>query len=1250
MKKRLISLLMTLALCLSLLPFAAVPAGAAWSGESDSSSAKPYQIATAADLLEFAAVVNGTGDCAGRENPAACAVLTADIDMKNETWTPIGKDDDSPYCGVFDGDGHVIVGLNNTGETGTPAYAGLFGNVEGGAVQDVGVIACDLRGETVGGIVGSIENGTVQNCYTTGTLTGTDAGLVTHSAVKNCWSTCALTGRYDAGGVVGYAFGGPQADSTVESCWSAGTVIATGGMGGDGSPGGIVGCNDIGATVKNCCCHADIAPGISPVGKNNGVIGDNVKGLTDAQFRTPASFAGFDTAAWSFTQDGWPRLSAFPVYTLTYDGNDADSGTPPEGNTWQGGDPVAADPGDLEKTDGLFIGWNTAKDGAGTAYKAGDLLTLTENTVLYAQWRAPVTVTTWEDCNKDMQTDGAVRLGGNISPNTNTDASTNNYYDDTPLTVPEGVTVTLDLAGFTVDRQLDIAKRNGCVIRVEGTLIIIDSSAGKTGAITGGWNDGTGDAPNGGGICVGAKGILDLTAGAVTGSKAPVGGGVYIASGGTVNLSGSPQVTGNADDDGTDNVYLQNGQKLHVTGPLTETARLNVSMQTPGVFTQGLKGNGTAANFAGDGAYVAVLTAGGEATLSTTVEISDYTGLMDFARRVNNGETTLCAVLTKDITASGKTWEAIGRDDAHTYTGVFDGDGYVITGLDNSSLESAPVGAGLIGQLGAGGQVRNVGLAGCTLTGTAAGGIVGYSEGAVENCCAVGTVQNRSTALVGFSGGVAGSNHGTVKNCYFSGTVSGNLSAGGVVGYNIGAGTVESCCSTGTVEGTFDAGGVVGSNSSASTVKNCRYNTDIAPDIDPVGYNAGGAVDNVKGLTDAQFRTKANFTGFDRTVWTFTDGCYPRLSAFPVYTLTYDGNGTDSGTVPAGNSWQCGDPAAADPGDLGKTRCTFNGWNTARDGAGTAYAPGDALLLTADTTLYAQWTEQSSHSGGGGSAANSIGLAPGAEAHGKVKIDPPRASAGQKVTVTVTPDEGYRAASLTATDKNGKDVPATQKDAVTWTFTMPDTAVTVTPVFEEITEPDTPDNPDNPGGDVSDRFTDVSRTAWYHDAVQWAADCGLMNGVSDTLFAPNDPCTRAMVVTMVWRMAGSPVVDYLMPYTDVDQNAWYAEAVRWAASAGAVKGTSETTFSPNEPVTREQLAAILYRYAQAQGKGFTGAWMFLLDYPDAADVSEYANEAMHWMVMHGIITGMGDGTLAPKDNATRAQIAAMFMRFCEEMK
>ena len=109
-------------------------------------------------------------------------------------------------------------------------------------------------------------------------------------------------------------------------------------------------------------------------------------------------------------------------------------------------------------------------------------------------------------------------------------------------------------------------------------------------------------------------------------------------------------------------------------------------------------------------------------------------------------------------------------------------------------------------------------------------------------------------------------------------------------------------------------------------------------------------------------------------------------------------------------------------------------------------------------------------------------------------------------------------------------------------------------------------------------------------------------------------------------------------------------AVNWAAGTGAVLGTSEDSFSPNEPITREQLAVILYRYAQSQGLGFTGDWAFRLDYTDAGDISDYAYEAMCWMTMNGIINGMDDGTVAPQAEATRAQIAAMFMRFCERVE
>jgi len=176
-------------------------------------------------------------------------------------------------------------------------------------------------------------------------------------------------------------------------------------------------------------------------------------------------------------------------------------------------------------------------------------------------------------------------------------------------------------------------------------------------------------------------------------------------------------------------------------------------------------------------------------------------------------------------------------------------------------------------------------------------------------------------------------------------------------------------------------------------------------------------------------------------------------------------------------------------------------------------------------------------------------------------------------------------------------------------------------------------------------FADVAEGAWYYDAVSYVYANGLMDGVSASEFAPDTTLTRAMLVTILWRMEGEPVVNYLMPFTDVDGGAWYAEAVRWAASEGIVTGVSDTSFAPNAEITREQLAAILHRYA---GEPATAA--NLAGYADGASVSAYAVDAMSWCVEHDIITGTTATTLEPQGTATRAQAAAMLMRFAENLK
>ena len=179
-------------------------------------------------------------------------------------------------------------------------------------------------------------------------------------------------------------------------------------------------------------------------------------------------------------------------------------------------------------------------------------------------------------------------------------------------------------------------------------------------------------------------------------------------------------------------------------------------------------------------------------------------------------------------------------------------------------------------------------------------------------------------------------------------------------------------------------------------------------------------------------------------------------------------------------------------------------------------------------------------------------------------------------------------------------------------------------------------------------FDDAGRGDWFYDSVVYVYENGLMDGVSDTLFDPDGTVTRAQLVTMLWRLDGEPSVNYALPFTDVSGGEWYAEAVRWAAGEGIVNGVSETEFAPNAAVTREQLAAILHRYAQHKGYDVSiGESTNILSYSDFASISEYAISAMQWACGEGIITGVTESTLEPRGTATRAQSAAILMRFLE---
>ena len=248
---------------------------------------------------------------------------------------------------------------------------------------------------------------------------------------------------------------------------------------------------------------------------------------------------------------------------------------------------------------------------------------------------------------------------------------------------------------------------------------------------------------------------------------------------------------------------------------------------------------------------------------------------------------------------------------------------------------------------------------------------------------------------------------------------------------------------------------------------------------------------------------------------------------------------------------------------------------------------------------------------------------------GTVTADPTAAKAGTTVTLTPVPDRGYQVGTVAVTDRFGEPVAVTEQADGTYTFTMPNGQVTVTVTFAETPLP----------------FTDVTEGDWFYDAVRYAYETGLMDGVGDSLFAPNSETTRAQLVTILYRLEGEPEVSGTSGFTDVEAGTWYTDAVAWAAANGIVNGTTDTTFAPGEDITREQLVTVLYRYAESKGYDVSAS-ADLSGYPDAGQVQDYAQPAMAWAVAEGIVEGV-DGTLNPAGNATRAQIATILMRFCE---
>ena len=343
------------------------------------------------------------------------------------------------------------------------------------------------------------------------------------------------------------------------------------------------------------------------------------------------------------------------------------------------------------------------------------------------------------------------------------------------------------------------------------------------------------------------------------------------------------------------------------------------------------------------------------------------------------------------------------------------------------------------------------------------------------------------------------------------------------------------------------------------------------------------------------------------------------------YAVTVNGSYAD---VSGAGSYAAGSVVTVRAGS--RSGYTFNGWTS---GSNVVFDDPNAeetifTMPDGSVTVTANWSRDGGSPSSGRDDSDpryAVGI-PDKTENGSVSVSPKNASQGDRVTVTVKPDAGYELDSLKVFDKNGKELELTDKGDGKFTFIMPAGKVEVKATFTEEVK--------------TSPFQDVPTDAYYYEAVKWAQKKGITGGIGDGLFGPNQPCTRAQIVTFLWRAAGSPVVNYAMDLADVSSDAYYAEAVRWALSQGITTGTADGKFSPNAPCIRAQSMTFLFRASKASADGAPA-------FSDVAADAYYA-EAVKWATDNGITNGTTSSTFSPGSGCTRAQIVTFLWRLYAE--
>lgn len=679
------------------------------------------------------------------------------------------------------------------------------------------------------------------------------------------------------------------------------------------------------------------------------------------------------------------------------------------------------------------------------------------------------------------------------------------------------------------------------------------------------------------------------------------------------------------------------------------------------------------------------LYSGGSGTVTDPWVISTVDDLQKLAETVNDGESYSGKYFIQDtdLDLMGITWEPIGyTDGGYYFSGHYDGKNHSISNVTST------------GKVDVDGQAT-VGIFGCIIEGSVsnlhvknanfsvngeggyslAGGIAGITfDSDITNCSVENSSLKGEKTLVANNacvGGITGySVHGIFQNCASANNkIISQTYAGGIVGEiddsisnNEGASAFTNCyVAEGNISAFADdvqdysiAGGFIGRVTEDNpTLENCYvYDTstsiaDTKASFKKTGIIVGSCYMNLpnyeakvtttncyygKCTVDADFTTDGNAgTAVEKTEAEFADGT---VKGFLGDAFIQGGKYPILASSPA--DYTKVDEAIAAAEKIDGSRYTNYG---AVEAAISAVDRNKSKLEQADVDQMAKnirdaidalvkKSNSSSSGGGGGSSTPRYAVTvPDKTENGSLSVTPKNAKKGSDVTITATPDKGYEVDDIVAKDAKGNKLTLKDNGDGTYTFTMPASKVTVTVAFaEKKAEPIVPEK----------LFADVSAEEYYYEAVKWASENGVTGGIGENFFGANLPCTRAQIVTFLWRAAGSPEPKGMSGFVDVSADAYYAKAVAWAVEQGIVSGTSATTFNPDAVCTRAQSVAFLYR---AFGEKVNKAAGF-------SDVSAdaYYADAVAWAVENGVASGIGGGLFAPDQDCARGQIVAFLYR------